>query len=85
MGTTHDWSRAVDTDHLDEIRTNAGAFAAGGPVRLVLEVLAYPVDEAVEGRTTRIRVVLHADGSVSVADDGRGTESRVDADGVARV
>ncbi|MGO4661569.1 ATP-binding protein [Terrabacter sp. 2TAF16] len=85
MGTTHDWSRAVDPDHLDEIRTNAGAFAAGGPLKLVLEVLAYPVDEAVEGRTTRIRVVLHADGSVSVADDGRGTETRVDEDGVARV
>ena len=44
MGTTHDWSKAVDTAHLDEIRTNAGAFAAAGPLRLVLEVLAYPVD-----------------------------------------
>lgn len=85
MGATHDWSRAVDTDHLDEIRADAGEYAAGGPLRLVLEVLAYPVDEAVDGGTTRIRVVLHADGSVSVADDGRGTETRVEQDGVARV
>ena len=85
MGATHDWSRAVDVDHLDEIRRNAGAFASGGPLRLVLEVLAYPVDEAAEGGTTRIRVVLHTDGSISVADDGRGTETRVDAEGGARV
>jgi DNA gyrase subunit B len=85
VGATHSWSSPVDTDHLDEIRRNAGEFTSAGPLRLVLEVLAYPVDEAVDGSTTPIRVVLHADGSVSVADDGRGTETRVDDDGVARV
>jgi len=85
VGATHSWSSPVDTDHLDEIRRKAGEFGSAGPLRLVLEVLAYPVDEAVDGSTTRIRVVLHADGSVSVADDGRGTETRVDDDGVARV
>ena len=85
MGATHDWSESVDTGHLDEILGNAQALAPGGPLHLVLEALAYPVDEAIEGTTTRVRVVLHADGSVSVADDGRGTETRRDADGVARV
>ncbi|GAA5016843.1 hypothetical protein GCM10023258_02740 [Terrabacter aeriphilus] len=85
MGATHDWSGDVDEQHLAQIRSEADAFAAGGPLHLVLEVLAYPVDEAVEGSSTHVRVVLHADGSVSVADDGRGTETRVDADGVARV
>jgi DNA gyrase subunit B len=85
MGATHDWSEPVDLGHLEEIRRDARALAPGGPLHLALEVLAYPVDEAAEGTTTRIRVVLHADGSVSVADDGRGTETRVDADGVARV
>ena len=85
MGATHDWSEPVDLGHLDEIRRHARALAPGGPLHLVLEVLAYPVDEAVDGTTTRVRVVLHADGSVSVADDGRGTETRVDTDGVARV
>lgn len=85
MGATHDWSTPVDTEHLDEIRRDAVALAPGGPLHLVLEVLAYPVDEAREGTTTHVRVVLHADGSVSVEDDGRGTETRVDPDGVARV
>jgi DNA gyrase subunit B len=85
MGATHDWSEPVDLSHLEEIRRDARALAPGGPLHLALEVLAYPVDEAAEGSSTRMRVVLDADGSVSVADDGRGTETRVDADGVARV
>ncbi|MEW1952256.1 ATP-binding protein [Terrabacter sp. NPDC080008] len=85
MGATHDWSTPVDTEHLDEIRCHAARLAPGGLLHLALEVLAYPVDEAREGATTRVTVVLHADGSVSVADDGRGTETRVGADGVARV
>ena len=62
MGATHDWSESVDTGHLDEILGNARELAPGGPLHLVLEALAYPVDEAIEGTTTRVRVVLHADG-----------------------
>lgn len=85
MGATHDWSEPLDLDHLGEIRRDAGTLAPGGPLHLVLEVLAYPVDEALAGTTTRVRVVLHADGSVSVADDGRGTETRTGDDGVAQV
>ena len=85
VGATHDWSTSVDTEHLDEVRRDRAALAPGGLPHLVLEVLAYPVDEAREGTTSQVRVVLHADGSVSVSDDGRGTETRVDADGVARV
>lgn len=49
---------------------------------LILEVLAYAADEAEStGRAGRGIVTLHADGSVSVADDGRGTDTRVDAAG----
>jgi DNA gyrase subunit B len=48
-------------------------------MHLVLEVLAYAADEAEwTGRIGRCRVTLHADGSVSVADDGRGTDTRRD-------
>ncbi|WP_200938108.1 hypothetical protein [Aeromicrobium sp. Root472D3] len=50
-------------------------------MHLVLEVLAYALDEAVDGTTRTIDVVLHADRSVSVVDDGRGTDTRQDADG----
>jgi topoisomerase-4 subunit B len=50
-------------------------------VHLVLEVLAYALDEAAEGTTRRIDVTVHADGSLSVADDGRGTDTRRDDEG----
>lgn len=52
-------------------------------MHLLLEVIAYADDEAEAlGRQGSCRITLHGDGSVSVADDGRGTETRVDEDGV---
>ncbi|MEU6215177.1 ATP-binding protein [Streptomyces sp. NPDC047023] len=81
VNTTHDWAATVDTDHLRRIRRAPAEFAPGGPGHLVLEVLAYAADEA-EGRGGgRCTVTLHADGSVSVDDDGRGTDTRVDEHG----
>lgn len=80
LRTTHDWGSEADLRHVESLR----ATAARRPVALshaVLEVLAYAVDEAREGSTTRVHVVLHPDGSVEVADDGRGTDTRLDATG----
>lgn len=80
LRTTHDWGSEADLRHVESLR----ATAARRPVALshaVLEVLAYAVDEARDGTTTRVDVVLHADGSVEVADDGRGTDTRLDASG----
>ena len=80
--TTHDWASAVDHDHLAQIREQPETYAPGGVGHLILEVLAYAADEAASaGRGGRGIVTLHADGSVSVADDGRGTDTRVDAAG----
>lgn len=79
--TTHDWSASVDHDHLARIRSDPSAFAPGGPMHLVLEVLAYAVDEAAYGDGPRAVVALHPDGSISVADNGRGTDTRVDDEG----
>ena len=45
-------------------------------------MVEYALDEAREGATTRVDVVLRADGSVEVRDDGRGTDTRLDAAGV---
>lgn len=66
---THDWSRTVDLDHLARVRSTP---VLGGALHLLLEVMAYVVDEAVAAGPRRCEVVLPADGSVSVADDGRG-------------
>ncbi|MFD5035725.1 ATP-binding protein [Streptomyces sp. NPDC058377] len=79
--TTHDWAGTVDLAHLAGIRRDPAAFAPGGAWHLVLEVVAYAADEAEYGGGGRCRVTLHPDGSVSVADDGRGTDTRFDEHG----
>ncbi|MBZ2197077.1 ATP-binding protein [Occultella gossypii] len=77
--TTHDWSVAVDRAHLATIRANARTYLAGGLQHCVLEVLAYADEEAEAlGRTGAAVITRHRDGSISVADDGRGTETRRD-------
>jgi topoisomerase-4 subunit B len=79
--TTHDWSESVDRQHLGAIRSAASIFAPGGATHLVLEVLAYAVDEAAYVEAPHAVVTVHADGSISVADNGRGTDTRVDEQG----
>jgi len=81
VSTTHDWTLAVDRDHLDGVRAQAEA-APPGLEHLVLEVLAYADEEAASRGVRGTAVVtVHDDGSVSVADDGRGTDTRRDASG----
>ncbi|MFD2119040.1 ATP-binding protein [Streptomyces cirratus] len=72
----------MDTGHLALIRSDPACFAPGGLSHLALEVIAYAADEA-EAREGggRCTVTFHEDGSVSVADDGRGTDTRLDAEG----
>jgi topoisomerase-4 subunit B len=80
--TTHDWAATADHEHLAQIREHPATHAPGGARHLILEVLAYAADEAESsGRAGRGIVTLHPDGSVSVADDGRGTDTRVNAAG----
>ncbi|TXR96000.1 ATP-binding protein [Streptomyces sp. col6] len=79
--TTHDWAAGTDHAHLDAIRSAPQTYAPGGVRHLVLEVLAYAADEAECTGGGHARVTLHADGSVSVTDDGRGTDTRLDAAG----
>ena len=51
VNTTHDWAGSVDHAHLQRIRDDADGYAPGGVLHLVLEVIAYPDDEA-ESRST---------------------------------
>ena len=72
LNTTHDWASTLDAKHLAEVRRHPTAFASGGSLHLVLEVMAYPADEAESTKSGRCVVTLHVDGSLSVSDDGRG-------------
>ena len=81
--TTHDWSRSVDVVHLATIRADPAAFAPTGVLHLIFEVVAYAAEEAMDNGNGRCTIVLHADDSISVADNGRGTDTRWDAAGSA--
>jgi DNA gyrase subunit B len=82
VNTTHDWAGTVDRDHLELIRSKAARHSQGGLLHLVLEVIAYPEDEAESaGRRGTCTVTLHGDGSIAIEDDGRGTDTRVDKHG----
>ena len=58
---------------LDPVRRRPGMYTdTSRPNHLAQEVIDNAVDEALAGHARNIDVVLHADGSCEVADDGRG-------------
>ncbi len=58
---------------LDPVRKRPGMYTeTDRPNHLVQEVVDNSVDEALEGHASKIEVVLQADGSVMVSDNGRG-------------
>lgn len=58
---------------LDPVKRRPGMYTdTTRPNHLAQEVIDNAVDEALAGHASRIDVVLHADGSCEVADDGRG-------------
>ncbi|MFL1482571.1 DNA topoisomerase IV subunit B [Marinobacter sp. LN3S78] len=58
---------------LDPVRKRPGMYTdTSRPNHLAQEVIDNSVDEALAGHARRMDVILHADGSLSVEDDGRG-------------
>jgi len=68
--------RAADIEvlsGLDPVRRRPGMYTdTTRPNHLAHEVIDNSVDEAVAGHATKIQVTLYRDGSLEVADDGRG-------------
>ena len=73
MSTVYDSSAIEVLTGLEPVRRRPGMYTqTERPNHLAQEVVDNSVDEAIAGHAKRIDVVLHADGSLSASDDGRG-------------
>ncbi len=72
---THEYNAAAIEvlTGLDPVKKRPGMYTdTSCPNHLIQEVIDNSVDEAVAGFATQINVILHTNGSISVADNGRG-------------
>ena len=73
MVETYDAAAIEVLKGLEPVRKRPGMYTdTSRPNHLAQEVIDNGVDEAIAGFAREIRITLHADGSLSVSDDGRG-------------
>ena len=73
MNATYDAASIEILAGLDPVRKRPGMYTdIARPNHLAQEVIDNSVDEAIVGQANRLAVVLHADDSLTVVDDGRG-------------
>jgi topoisomerase-4 subunit B len=73
MSSTYDAAAIEVLTGLDPVRKRPGMYTdTSRPNHLAQEVIDNSVDEAIGGHAGTMDVTLHADGSLSVEDDGRG-------------
>lgn len=76
IGHSYDASQIQVLEGLDPVRKRPGMFIGStgydGLHHLVKEIADNCIDEIIAGSASSVEIILHADGGVTVSDDGRG-------------
>jgi len=76
LESSYDSDKIQVLEGLESVRKNPSMYIGSTDVRglhhLVYEVVDNSIDEALAGYCTNVKVILHKNGAVSVADNGRG-------------
>lgn len=76
VDSSYDGSQIQVLEGLEPVRKRPGMYIGStgydGVHHLIKEIADNSIDEAIAGYASRIDVVLHEDGSVTITDDGRG-------------
>ncbi len=76
LESTYDSDKIQVLEGLESVRKNPGMYIGSTDIRglhhLIYEVVDNSIDEALAGYCTNVKITLHKNGPVSIADNGRG-------------